>query len=149
MKHIPGTEYISKNNTGYILQKYNKNTQKMDYYYSSQSLIQILMVRDLLVANNWNKEYIPHKKTITGEKYIYRDYVGYCIRKIIDGRNTHFGWFRTLKEAIHERDLLIKCDWDFETLCNHPIEKEEWLTGKYGKNQIHRSQTGRVDIRTW
>ena len=148
MKRIQGTEYISKNKSGYLIQKYNRNTQKMEYYYSSTSLIQVLMVRDLLIANNWNKECIPHKETITGEKYIYPDAVGYCIRKIIDGQITHFGWFRTLEEAVIERDLLIKCDWDFETLCNVPIQKEEWLNGKYGKNQFQHPKC-RLDIKTW
>ena len=91
------------------------------------------MVKDLLIANNWNKECLPRRKTITNEKYIYRDSVGYCIRKMVDGENIHFGWFRTLKEAIVERDLLVECGWDLEALCNSPIEKEEWLTGMYGK----------------
>ena len=149
MKHIPGTEYITKNATGYMIQKYDKTTRKMDYYYFSTSLIQTLMVKDLLIANNWNKECLPRRKTITNEKYIYRDDVGYCIRKMVDGEIIHFGWFRTLKEAIVERDLLVECGWDLEALCNSPIEKEEWLTGMYGKNQFHSPKNGRIDIRTW
>lgn len=149
MKQYPGTKYISKNATGYLIQKHNKSTKRMEYYYSSTSLIQTLMVRDLLIANNWNKENIPHKETITGEKYIYRDSVGYCVRKIIDGVNTHFGWFRTLEEAIIERDLLIKYDWDFDALCNAPIENERWLVGKYGKNQFQTRPNGRIDIKSW
>ena len=149
MKNIPGTEYISKNASGYMIQKYNKETHRMEYFYSTTSLISALMVRDLFVANNWNKDCVPKKETITGEKYIYPDAIGYCIRKIIDGKNTHFGWFRTLEEAIIERDLLIECDWDFERLCNLPIENEEWLIGKYGKNQFHSPVKGRVDIRSW
>lgn len=148
MKHIPGTKYISQHNHGYLIQRYNPSIQKMEYFYSSVSLISALMVRDLLIANNWDKSVVPYK-TITGEKYIYRDAVGYCIRKRVNGENTHFGWFRTLKEAIVERDLLIECDWDFDALCNAPITNEEWLTGKYGKNQFQSPNNGRVDIRTW
>ena len=148
MKNIPNTKYITKTYTGFCIQKYNKNTRKMDYFYHHKSLICALMVKDLLEANNWDKSVVPYK-TITGEKYIYRDAVGYCIRKMVDGKNIHFGWFRTLKEAIVERDLLIECDWDFEALCNVPIKNEMWLTGKYGKNQFQSPSNGRVDMRTW
>ena len=130
-----------------MVQKYvNK---KMRYFYHSKSLIECLMVRDLLIENYWDKECIPLKETITGEKYIYPDSVGYCIRKIVNGEIIHFGWFRTLKEAILERDLLIECDWDFDALCNLPVEEEQWLIGKYGKNQFHTPSKGRVDIRSW
>ena len=30
MKKYPGTKYITKNATGYMIQKYNKNTEKME-----------------------------------------------------------------------------------------------------------------------
>ena len=148
MKHIPGTEYISKNGSGYLIQKYNSSEQKMEYFYSSKSLIQTLMVRDLLIANNWDKTVTPHE-TITNEKYIYKDHNGFSIRKAINGRIIHFGYFENIKDAIAERDLLIKGDWDFDALCNSPIENEQWLTGKYGKNQFQIPSNGRVDIRSW
>ena len=147
MKDIPGTEYISRSKRGFIIQKYiNK---KMHYFYHSTSLIECLMVRDILIANFWDKECVPHKESITGEKYIYPDSIGYCIKKIINGKNVHFGWHRTLEEAIEERDALIECNWDFDALCNLPVDSEEWLIGKYGKNQICHPKNGRVDIRTW
>lgn len=148
MKNIPGTKYISKTNKGtFIVQKYiNK---KMVYFHHSKSLIECLMIRDLLEHNFWDEDCLPIKQTITNEKYIYQDNVGYSIRKIIDGEIIHFGWFRTLDEAIVERDLLIKCSWDFETLCNLPIESESWLIGKFGKNQFQSPINGRIDIRSW
>ena len=148
MKHIPGTKYISQHNHGYLIQRYNPSIQKMEYYYSSVSLISVLMVRDLLIAGNWDKSVIPYE-TIAGEKYIYKDHNGFSVRKAIDGKLIHFGYFENIEDAIIERDLLVKGDWDFDTLCNSPIENEQWLTGKYGKNQFQTRKTGRIDIRTW
>lgn len=147
MKDMPGTEYISKNNSGFIVQKYvNK---KMVYYFFSTSLIECLMVRDILIANYWDKECVPPKETVTGEKYIYKDHYGYSVKKYIDGHIEQIGYFTSLEDAIHERDLAMECDWDLETLCNTPVDHEQWLNGKYGKNQFHHPINGRVDIRTW
>ena len=149
MKNIPGTEYISKNNRGYIVQKYiNK---KMVYFYFSKSLIECLMVRDLLIANFWDTECIRKKQTLTGEKYIYKDYNGYSVRKAINGKMIHFGYFEKLEEAIVERDLLIANNWDLELACEfgHKEETPKWLVGKYGKNQFQSPSNGRVDIMSW
>ena len=146
MKEIPGTEYISKNKSGYIVQKYiNKN---MHYFHFSVSLIECLMVRDLLEANFWDTELIHRKKSNSGEKYIYETKGGYELKKYINGELVHFGRYNSLEEAIYERDYLIKCKWDIEALCNAPIEKESWLN-RFGKNQIHTPKKGRIDVRTW
>lgn len=148
MRGVPGTKYISRTGVGtFIVQKYiNK---KMVYFYHSKSLIECLMIRDLLEDNYWDKECLPTKHTLTDEKYIYKDHYGYSVKKYIDGKMVQFGYFTSLNDAIKERDLCVKYNWDFDALCNSPIENEQWLTGKFGKNQFHSPSKGRVDIRSW
>lgn len=49
-------------------------------------------------------------------RYISYENGKYLIRK----GNEHFGEFKTVEEALYERDRLIGCDWDWETYVQLP-----------------------------
>lgn len=143
MKYMIGTEYITKNKDGFMVQKYIKG--KMEHLFFSTSLIECLMIRDQLIENDWDKDTIPLRQSNTGEKYIYKIKGGYELKKYINNKMVHFGRYKTLNEAIIERDLLIEYDWDIEILCNAPVENTTWLN-RFGKNQFQIKTKGRVDI---
>lgn len=124
---------------------------KMIHYYCCKSLIECLMVRDLLIANNWDVTLIPVKETKSNEKYIYpSSNGGYWIAKRVGDKQEYFDYCNTLEQAIHERDLLIKYDWDISLVCENTEEYQEeglqWLNGKLStRNQIYTYQNGRID----
>lgn len=141
-KHIHKMKYdysIDKNVNGEFI-----------HYYSCKSLIQALMVRDLLIANDWDPLVVPKHQTATGEPYIYKSSKtdSFVIQKTINGQSVHFNTFKTLEDAILERELLIKYDWDMEKVCENEEEglEEQWLNGKYSKgNNIYKYLNGRID----
>ena len=118
MKAIKGTKYITcmqayNGKTWYIVQKtingvaYNFGT--------ARTLIEALMIRDWCIVNNWKKRY--PKTHSTGEKYIRKVKGYFYVQKVVNGKLEHFGSFKSLEDAIVERDLLIKYNWDLECLC--------------------------------
>ena len=122
------------------------------HYYSCKSLIQALMVRDLLIANDWDESVVPAIETRTNEYYIYpvTNGKGYWIAKVVNGKREYFDCCNTLEQAIHERDLLIANDWDIERVCENDVEVKEdgvcWLDGKFARgNQIYKYPNGRID----
>ena len=53
-------------------------------------------------------------------KYIQKTPAGnYRIEKWVKGKSEHYGTYTTLFDAILERDLLIKYNWDYDLLCEH------------------------------
>lgn len=122
------------------------------HFYSCKSLIQCLMVRDLLVANDWDMSVVPVTETSTNELYIYpvTNGTGYWIAKNINGKQVYFNFFKTLEQAKKERDLLVANDWDIELVCENTVDIEEdgemWLKGKLARsNWIYRQPNGRID----
>jgi len=118
MRGINGTKYITcskiKGKTWYIIQKRIGDTTC--HFGTGRTLIEALMIRDWCIMNNWEKKYpMPHS---TGEKYIRRFRGYFYIQKVLNGKLEHFGSFKTLEEAIKERDLLVKYNWDLEELCD-------------------------------
>lgn len=124
---------------------------KTIHYYSCKSLIECLMVRDLLIHNNWDVTLIPVRGTKTNEKYIYPSPGGgYWIAKSIGCKQEYFDYCNTLEQAIHERDLLIKYNWDIDLVCENDEEYQDegmqWLNGKLRtRNQIYYFPNGRID----
>ena len=49
-------------------------------------------------------------------KYIYENYYGYCICKVINGKNLYFGCYDDLEVAKKVRDRLVECNWNKELL---------------------------------
>lgn len=73
---------------------------------------------EFLENENWNTKY--SKQYVNDlPKYIIHGYKNkYIIQKSINGKITKFGTFNTLEEATHERDLLIKYNWNYDLLTN-------------------------------
>lgn len=143
-------KYIYKHRYGYSIDR--KVNNKTTHYYHCKSLIECLMVRDLLINNDWDVNVIPVKTTYTNEDYIYpaTNSEGYWIAKSINGKQEYFDYCNTLEQAIHERDLLVKYDWDIELVCENNDEilasGELWLNGKSnGRNIYYKQPNGRID----
>ena len=147
MKDIPGTKHIYRKRYDFSIDR--RENDKNVHYISVKSLIEALMIRDLLVANNWDRMVIPKHETHTNEKYIYPVKGGYFIGRNVNGNDEYHGFFKTLEEAIHERDLLIKYNWDYDLLVEHDETFEngvQWLNGrKSTQNQIYTPPKGRID----
>lgn len=101
-------KYIYKNKNGsYFIHRHNK------YYCSSKNLDEIIKYRNELEEIGWDTEkfessYRKRKKwnlpkyiSRTGDKYI------------ICYQHETYGTYKTLEEAVAERDLLMKYDWDY------------------------------------
>lgn len=118
MKTIPGTEhiYITKQNgkTYFSIKKTIEG--KLIHFGTGKTLIEALMVRDYCTANNWEKK--PFRHTSTDEKHICKSDGGFRVQKTRNGKTEYYGFFNCLEDAVKERDLLIKYDWDLETLCD-------------------------------
>lgn len=110
MRGIPNTRNIIKQDDGYYIRKYING--KHIYLGYGKTLIIALMRLDWCRANNW-KPYRPDKS------YIQKTEWGYTLRKWNGERTEHFGLFKTLDEAIKERNLLMRCDWDYDVLCEN------------------------------
>ena len=126
MRTIPGTKYISSftsNGKQYYLVQKRVNGETKGFGFGN-TLIEALMVRDWCEANNWKKRY--SRPSLTGERYIRKLHGRYCIQKWVNGKCEHFGSFKSLEDAIKERDLLIKYDWDLELLCECLNEGDSW-----------------------
>ena len=135
MKGVPGTENIrlSASKTRYELIKCVD--YKNIYFGSGRTLIEALVKRDYLEANNWTKK--QYQPNATGEKYIYEKGSHFIIIK----NGSSFGTFNTLNEAIYERDLLIEFAWDIEKICECVDEStngEKWLDGVKRKSSFQK-----------
>ena len=89
---------------------------KHQQFASFNNLQEAMEYRDYCVKNNWSSDCIQRKSN----KYDLPKYVSwnkkskrYCINKFDkDGKSIFHCFYKTLNEALHERDLLIKYDWD-------------------------------------
>lgn len=125
MKGIPNTKYIRKKNAN-SYEIYRNVPGSTKYYGRGRTLIEALMKRDMIIANGWKPMYLPNT---TGERYIYPNGEQFIIIKYINGKGMSYGTFDTLEEAVKERDLLIKYNWDLELVCEFADKNEEWLSG--------------------
>ena len=71
-----------------------------------------------LKQHNWDLHYAhihnPETKYINKHHEIYQ----ICRFNKDTGKTEYYGSFHTLEEAKAERDLLEKCNWDWELICN-------------------------------
>lgn len=118
MKTIPGTKHIScftnKSGKSYFIVQKRVNGETRNFG-NGITLIEALMVRDWCQAHKWRKRYSRHS---TGEKHIRKINGKYAIQKWINGELIYFGSFKSLKEAIKERNLLENYNWDLDCLCD-------------------------------
>ena len=119
MRLISGTKHIScmrttNNKIFYVVQK--RICGQTKHFGMCRTLIGVLMMRDWCQANDWQQPY--PKKRSTEWKYIHKFNGKYKIQKVIDGKIEYFGSFNTLEDALKERDLLIKYNWNLYDLCD-------------------------------
>jgi hypothetical protein len=116
MRDIPNTKNIIKQKDGFYIRKYLNG--KHTYLGMGSTLIIALMRLDWVKANNW-KPYKPHYNYIQK-----RENGGYRIRKWLNNELQFLGEFETLEEAEKEVELLKKCNWDIEAVCNIDERKD-------------------------
>lgn len=101
-------KYIKKEGSYYIITKFIKN--KHHIFGKFSTLDEAIEERDELIADNWG-EFNLKPSSIYG-KYIHKVGNYYRIDKWVNGKNTTFGFFTNLKDAIKHRDILIKNNWE-------------------------------------
>lgn len=113
-----------KNNPGKFIYPHGNNfvvTHKIcgitKHFGTFKSLSEAEKFRDYCVKYDWN---IEPKRVVSRHylpKYINKSPCGsYYIYKNLKDKTEHFGTFRTLDEAVSERNKLIECDWDYDLL---------------------------------
>lgn len=106
-------DYIYFNGSSYYVKKNNK------YYGSYNTRGEAKEAVGFFEAHNWDRKYVEYKKygTHSINRYITRNKCGnYFIQKYIDGKTQSFGTYKSLEEAKQERDLCIKCNWDWDLI---------------------------------
>ena len=62
--------------------------------------------------NKYKNMILPPKELDRQMQYVYRTIDGkFRIQKKVDGELRHYGYFKTLKEALKKRDELIEKEW--------------------------------------
>ena len=110
---VAGTENISKERTpnGIRYKVFiDTGNRKFKQLGSAKTLSEAIRMRNWCREHNWSKfigEMTYIQKMPSGKFQIYKDFPS--------GREL-FGTFDTLEEAQRERDLLIKCNWDWDLM---------------------------------
>ena len=103
-------------NTGkYRVSKYNSLLAKQCYYGEYDTLEEAIRERDKQAKNGWK---IPSRKR---KPYKHQKHL-YAIHKTPNGTFTiqkqgvHYGTYKTLEDAIEERDWLIENNWNYDNI---------------------------------
>ena len=115
--------FLDKRSNSYNVTKYQKiNGKNIGRHYGSfKSLDGAIMHRDLCIKMDWDEQLMPRNNPtyFNPMKYIKKTPAGnYRIQKWENGKSISYGTYLTLIDAINERDLLIKHNWDIELVCN-------------------------------
>jgi len=94
---------------------------------NAKTLIQALMMRDWCMENNWEK--YPKQFKNPSPCIQKTPYGKYKIVKSINGEKNYFGTFNTLEDAVSEKELLGKYNWDLEKVCECSDEGDSFLDG--------------------
>ena len=113
-KRIETKHYI-KTNSGYYVKKSIKNKLYNFGRYDTEEEARERVA--FLEKNNWDTKYAEEKKSRNKDpqkRYITKTKNGWKIQRVINGKLIHFNTFRTLENAIAERDWLEKAGWTYE-----------------------------------
>ena len=106
MRNIPSTKHISKHKEGFQVEKQIEGKRK--YFGYGRTLIEALMIKDIVSANGWNK---PINK-LNPHRNVHRLQNGnYMITRKIKGKTRYYGHFLNLEDALEYRDFLDKHGW--------------------------------------
>lgn len=115
-------KYIAKVGKKFRVQKgINGKTVVFGTY---ETLEEATIARDKFESENWKN--VPERSGTGSHKYIHNTSRGYAIYKRIKGEVKYFGSFKTLEDAIKERDILIQNNWQ--------LKKDETDDLFYSKN---------------
>lgn len=113
--------YIRVNDNADIFYKYRvaKVINGREYSFGSfPTLQEAITCRDNCIENNWNLDLIPVDPLRYIEFLIKGDQIKYNIKHKENGSTINYGLFTTIHEAMRERDLLEKYNWDYDIVCN-------------------------------
>jgi len=110
-------KYISKLNKKYCIYKWCNG--KNVYFGTFNTLKEAQEYRDFLINHDWDLKYrkrSPRKYNLP--KYIYKKPGGdmFIIRKTVDYQQVHLGYYKTLQEAIKEKEFYESINWDLDLL---------------------------------
>lgn len=126
----PNLKYIYRTAQG-VYQIVKLINKKQVYFGTYPSLKSAIEKRDYLIKHNWPRDGFKRYDKTRRKKYNntqkYKE--DYCISKVNNaweirrkdpetGKLLYYGRFKNIEDARHERDLLIKCNWDLDTLCD-------------------------------
>lgn len=101
-------KYITKSKDKFKVQKFVDGKIIGFGYYDT--LEEAKKARDKFESENW--QYVPKESDI--HRNIHKTPRGYAIFKRIDGDMKHFGTFRTIEEALEEKERLIANNWELK-----------------------------------
>lgn len=112
---------------------------KKYYFGSYNSLEEALKVREYFIKHGWDiNERFKFRKVKPYQHIMISEEGNYRVVKRINNKLIHFGTFHTLEDAQHERDLLMKYDWDLDKVCECADEGNSWINktmkGSFEKN---------------
>lgn len=122
-------EYIYQKSTqtfvklpGYIYQRKNGMFEirkriggALLYWGSFKTLEEAQLYRAFYIGKDWIVN-----PTVYKDKYIQKQGENkFIIIKCIDGQRTSFGVFNRIEDARNERDICVKCNWDFDLIVEY------------------------------
>lgn len=100
---------------------------KYKYYGSFKTLEEAVEYRDFIVKKGWSTNH----KYVNPMRHIYKSNEhSWIVSKLVNGKVTCFGSFKSVEEAQKERDLLEKYDWNYDLLVEHDTMDYSYLNGK-------------------
>ncbi len=111
---MPNYIYPKKNGCFEIRKRIDK---VLTYWGTFHSLEEAELWRAYYIGKHWNVN-----PSFRGRQYIIKAKGGYFVAKIINGKREYFGFFKDFKEAEHERDICLACNWDI----NRIVEFDEY-----------------------
>ena len=113
--------YIRVNDKSDIFYRYRvaKVIDGSEYSFGSfPTLAEAIKCRDNCVKHNWSLDLLPVDPLRYIEFLIKGNRIRYNIKHKENGSTVNYGLFNTIHEAMYERDLLEKYNWDYEIVCN-------------------------------
>lgn len=105
--------------------------------------------RDKLIQIKWGSTplQVNTQKSNSGYKYIYADHGKFRLSKLLNGKQTHFGIYDTLGEAVSMRDYYQQHNWDTTliqyTKPNNKDPSRKYITFHHGKYEITKLINGK------
>jgi len=104
--------YICKHNGSYRI--FKKVNGKTAFFGTYKSLEKAQEIRDYFERTGWN---LNERLLFSDVDYVSYQRGKYVIRKTIDGKRVWFSQWDDRETAIEEANLLKKCNWDWDALC--------------------------------